>query len=955
VAESIGHHPEIDLGRGPRQGFRYLRNPPEIDPVAIRPYESRHTPDAGVNDKPSVGYRHVCTAFLRLDAPGPHAARSEPPPFELVEKIALDHGVTWFETNSGGDTAVIRLVAGYPRSNGREESSMIETIGVIHHHLTMPVSAGVAAGRVFVAEVGMLGAPFTVVVGDSVNVAARLGSAAAWGEILATGQVVKRARLAGVPRTLQVRNRRGPVDVVSLRSDAAKDAQEFQRVPFVGRFDIVSRLNDIERRPAERPAVVEVTGPPGIGKTRAVQEWLSHGRRPAWTIRPFGEANQPYSAVRRAIQTWLGSEGDNRGARTEIARQIEAHCHGAEQSIVRQLFGLPNAGTTSPTAASAVDLNHALRHGLAHLIIGVGGPDALLFVDDFPMLDDASIRVLTATCRTAPPGWTVITTCRDGGRPPSEYLEMVTSIEMPPLTESESAKLFRLAGGGPDASVATQANGNPLFIEALAEATRSGQQVFAPEVDSIIGGSVDQIAAVDLAVLQCASVLGNESTVETLANLLAVTSPDPPPVGSIANLATLDDSGQRLAFAHALVRDVVSARMPVPLRRELHSSAANLLLKKADPLDPVALAEVSHHLMAARRFEEAWALAESAANVAMKSSLPEVARSSLALAAQAIDACPGAQPEDRVRILASFGELLESLCEYDIAFRSTRASIHHQPDPIARATAMCRLAIIQRHRGRLRSSSWWLTRARHELDPLASTAETSGSEGAISARHAIDEQRAALFHRQGRYDACRILCTRLLDDVGLSDRQIGHLMYLYDAALIDEDPSAEVRYGETALRHYEAAQDTGGQVLAWNNLGVNAYYAADFERARTCYERARALATEVGDTVSKSTADLNLAELDWEEGRHAAATLQLREARAAFERHDYLVGQALATAHLGRIALELGNTSEARSMLIDALDLYQRIGNQHFIDDVVIDLAALDRSSKPTTQPRATA
>lgn len=84
----------------------------------------------------------------------------------------------------------------------------------------VPVGAGIHFGPTWVGAVGDASHTELTVLGDSVNVTARLASAAAAGEILVTAEAARAAQLPvdGLERrTLELKGKQQPTEVVSLR------------------------------------------------------------------------------------------------------------------------------------------------------------------------------------------------------------------------------------------------------------------------------------------------------------------------------------------------------------------------------------------------------------------------------------------------------------------------------------------------------------------------------------------------------------------------------------------------------------------------------------------------------------------------------------------------------------------------------------------------------------------
>ena len=109
---------------------------------------------------------------------------------------AEEHGVTFLGTDVDRDGGKIILAAGVPRAAGQDEDRMLHTVRrIVEAERRLPVRAGVNRGHVFAGEIGPSYRRTYTVMGDTVNLAARLMAAAAPGQILATAGVLDEARM----------------------------------------------------------------------------------------------------------------------------------------------------------------------------------------------------------------------------------------------------------------------------------------------------------------------------------------------------------------------------------------------------------------------------------------------------------------------------------------------------------------------------------------------------------------------------------------------------------------------------------------------------------------------------------------------------------------------------------------------------------------------------------------
>ena len=170
-------------------------------------------------------------------------------------------GVTFLATDADKDGGKIILTAGAPSSSGDDEHRMLLAVReIMDDENPLPIRIGVNQGSVFVGEVGPHYRRTFTVMGDAVNLAARLMAKAAPGEILTTPDLVTRSQTGFESTELEaffVKGKAKPVRAVSLGAKT--------RGAMIG-ADGRAAL----RRPSAGAAAARGDGATGGGRSRCV-------------------------------------------------------------------------------------------------------------------------------------------------------------------------------------------------------------------------------------------------------------------------------------------------------------------------------------------------------------------------------------------------------------------------------------------------------------------------------------------------------------------------------------------------------------------------------------------------------------------------------------------------------------------------------------------------------------
>ncbi|MGE5274767.1 MAG: adenylate/guanylate cyclase domain-containing protein, partial [Verrucomicrobiota bacterium] len=188
----------------------------------------------------TAAFIHVMGADDRLARDGPDALSAAlAATLDAIEGTALDHGVSFFDTDIYLGGAKAMLMAGAPVSTGADEERMLRAMrAVLDSDLPLPLRVGVTRGRIFVGDFGPAYRRTYTVTGDSVNLAARLMSRAEPGQILVENEVVERSRTRFEIAALEpftVKGKNEPVRAHALGRALGTTAGDTAQTPLVGR------------------------------------------------------------------------------------------------------------------------------------------------------------------------------------------------------------------------------------------------------------------------------------------------------------------------------------------------------------------------------------------------------------------------------------------------------------------------------------------------------------------------------------------------------------------------------------------------------------------------------------------------------------------------------------------------------------------------------------------------
>ena len=532
----------------------------------------------------------------------------------------------------------------------------------------LSVHAGIASGQV-VASRAAAGKDFAIV-GDAVNLAARLVGLAEAGETIISGAVLQAVagpvdaepigavRVKGFDQPVQAWRLRG------WRSGPHPGA----RAALVGREIELRQLREVcaSCLQAHSGHVVVVRGEAGIGKTRLVEELEQEAVQSGFACHKGLTLDFGLGRMRDAIGRVLAgvleiAEGSGADGRVRALQQATEHGMIApeERLFAHDALGVPLDAEMQATY-DAMD-EAARTQGRRLLVLRLlqrasAHRPRLVIVEDIHWADREMLDTLTQVGAGIEenPIVLVVTTRPEGDAPNGRWRNLIgarvsiLTLDLRPLRAAEARNLARSLAAASDTVLdgcVARADGNPLFLEQLLRNADGEQDTLPGSIHSLVLSRLDRLQPRDRRAIQAASALGQCFALPLLRHLLE--DPDYA-CNALVQENLVRPFGNEFLFAHALVWEGTYASLLTEQKQVWHRAAAHWYADTDLALSAEHL-ERAQDPLAGRAYLEA-AHAEKA--------LHHMARAAQLLERGVALATTG---EDRIELLLDLGALLPGI------------------------------------------------------------------------------------------------------------------------------------------------------------------------------------------------------------------------------------------------------------------------------------------------------
>jgi predicted ATPase/class 3 adenylate cyclase len=829
------------------------------------------------------------------------------------------------------------------------------------------VRIGISQGRMRTGGYGSAHCRTYGMMGDDVNLAARLMQAAGPGQILVNQTVclgISEDYQWELLPPLRVKGKTEPIHVYGLLGKKERAATRLvepkYNLPMVGRRAELATIEQLAGRALSgHGQLVGITGEAGVGKSRLVAEIIRLANERQFTghggeCQSYG-TNISYLIWQSIWHSFF--ELDLAGTIETQVKALEARLEWIDPALVPRLpllgavLNLPIPDNDLTRSFDAKLRKTSLESLLVDCLRARAGQGPLLFVlEDTQWLDPLSHELLEVIGRAVAHLPVLLVMAYRPPQSPYEQpprispLAHFTEVSLAEFNPQEAGlliqlKLDQLSRSRQSASpelvrrIVSRAEGNPFYIEELLNYLHdrggdSGLSLALEEhelpssLHSLILSRIDQLTESQKITLKVASVIGRLFRAAMLWGSYPQLGDSARVIADLNGLLQQDlvsieapEPEFTYFFKHIITQEVAYESLPFATRAMLHEQIGSYIEQAyAERIDQYVDLLAFHYYRGQNEAKKRTYLRKAG----------EAAQRNYANSA-AIDyyrkLTPLLSPEEQMPVQIQLGKVLELVGDWEEAgklFRKTLEMATELSDRQARAWAQAALGELLNKQGRYAEAAGWLEQARAAFEAIgdqAGVGQVLHSAGTLAAK-------------QGDYDPARSLYEQSLSirrELGDQRNMASLLSNLGILARFRGEGQTARQLYEESLVIRRALKDKWAIANSLNNLGVLAQASGNLSEARARLEEALGLLREVGDRWYYANAVHNLGNVARDQSDYTAAHSLYQETLAIYQEFEDKRSLAYLLEDIGGLAALEGDPERALQLIASAAALREGI------------------------------
>jgi class 3 adenylate cyclase/tetratricopeptide (TPR) repeat protein len=825
---------------------------------------------------------------------------------------------------------------------------------VVAQERRLRMAVGITEGSIFAGPVGAPTRREYTVIGDEVNLAARLMEYGRAGSIIITKRVKEKAGSQFITKSLGDLSLKGKTTSLAAYQVIAEQGVQdeiFNRYllhedPLIGRKAELEQIRRMASRArAGKRQLLFIEGELGLGKSRLaadmVREWLIEGGV-GYGSKCVSYGRQiPYQAWREILVAIFGLTP----ALSTIQKlaQLEAGLENLAPPPEQPDYWLNRLplltgvlGITAPDNDFTQHLSTKLRrYNTFALIEAVLRRQAerhplLILLEDVQWADDLSLSLVAHVTQQLADTPLLLTLIY---RPEADLAAMATVRDLPdaytmqvkPLSPQHSLDLVRILLNGKalpreaEEVILSRGQGNPFFLQEITRAILDllGNQkkqtadlletLDLPDtVQEVILARIDRLSEEEKLTLKIASVIGTNFQRLLLSEVHPMRNAQYQLPAQLAKLESekllrLEQPAPKweYVFRNVIAQEVIYEGLLLAQRRQLHAVVAEAL----ESLAPDEVEQLAFHYKRAQNWEKALDYLKIASQRARREYANNAA-------------------------IGYYSEILTCLVHLSPAAGGEHVISTDYWDTLL-------------ERARLYNLVGWRDEELEDLGTLGIMAEALDDD---YRRALVARQWSYLYETSGDYDSGLELTerfVRLAQKTG--DEKLicqgynswGKLLYLrgqYETA---------ADYMRRALTIAQRQEDKQAIADCLSHQGLVAYYQANYQVALDSFQESISLWRELGNQLGLGHNLAHLGQVYYDTGRYIPAREHYDKSLEVHRTIGDRPGEALVRYGLAKIERSLGNYATARHLFEEALTFYQSVGDRYYEAYCLYDLGFL--------------